>query len=170
MNDETFTVPAITYTQEQGLSDKTRRFKHNTCFWGTIHDFSRQKTGLQFWVYVLFDRNALCLVELKRFCQIFWDLRTDDSLRLLTATDTPPLSKYILNMQMPIIFSFPFICLPWLSFVVTFSVTIWQLSIPTTVQTFVTLLQHLQIFDTPDHKYECKTTGMSCVPTLLCKT
>lgn len=86
MNDETFTDPAITYTQEQGLFDKMHRYKHNTCFFEAQNMTSvGRKLACSFGVFVLFEMNGLCCFKLlRRFCRMFLALHLGSSLpRLL---------------------------------------------------------------------------------------
>lgn len=74
MNDETFTVPTISYTQEQELFDKIHRYSTNIILvFETSHNHSRQKTCLLSWAYVLLDKTNLCLY-LPQICLMIYDL------------------------------------------------------------------------------------------------
>lgn len=71
MNDETFTVPTICYTQEQGLFDKIHRYntQHLYLRYHNTTAGKKKKTAiLGFFFFFLFEKTNLCLYLL----QICW--------------------------------------------------------------------------------------------------
>ena len=163
MNDETFTVSAITYTQEQRLFDKIHRYKHSTCFWGTIHDHCGQKKLACYFGFVFYLVWLTCVGVNSwiDFARCFEDLGTD-GFRLLRSTDTAPQINTTWILQLPITFHlFVWLGCPfrWLPHSWSGCLTCWW-------HTYTPLWCCCSIkgaFYSLGYKHEWETTGVKCV-------